>query len=281
MVKSRFVSAALLAAAVAFAMPSMALAQGRGHGGDHGGDHGDHGRGNGGDHGGGDHGGWRGGGGDHGNGGGDHGDRGGWRAGGGDHGGGGTAWRGGGGTEWRGGGGTAWRGGGDHGGGGTAWRGDWDRGGSAWRGGGEVRYRPTERGDVFRFREGGRAWVPTRTYDRTYYRGGYAWAPRTYGYRYGGFSFRDHPRYFYYSSFFPRPHFFRSGFSIGFVLGAYPSYGYRYYDPYCGRYFRSLEFYDEHCDELDHPPVVEVLHYGEPVATAVFEGGRLVVDDCY
>ena len=64
------------------------------------------------------------------------------------------------------------------------------------------------------------------------------------------------------------------------MLGSYPSYGFRYYDPYCDRYFNSLAWYDDHCWDYGHPPVVEVLRYGRPVASAVFDDGEWVIDDC-
>lgn len=88
---------------------------------------------------------------------------------------------------------------------------------------------------------------------------------------------------FYYSHGFYRPRYlYRSHFSLGLVIGAYPVYGYRYYDPYCGIGIASLGFYHDHCLDHAHPGAILVVdgRVGAPVATCVYDGGRWVVDDC-
>ena len=115
----------------------------------------------------------------------------------------------------------------------------------------------------------------TRYRGTTRYRGGFPSARYGYGGNWG-------PR-FYYGSYWRRPHFYRSSFSIGFVIASTPRYSYyRYYDPFCGIAFRSLGSYYRHCDWEGHPAVIEIIdsRYGGPVATCIYDGGAWVVDDC-
>lgn len=101
-------------------------------------------------------------------------------------------------------------------------------------------------------------------------------------YRYYG-SYRNHyrPHYYYTGYFSSRPRYaYRSDFSIGLSIGFAPTYGYRYFDPYCRSYYRSLNSYYDHCWEYDHPEAILVYGGGSPVATCVYEDGDWVVDDC-
>jgi hypothetical protein len=102
-------------------------------------------------------------------------------------------------------------------------------------------------------------------------------------YRDGGRSYYSYrPRTYYYGSFH-RPRFIhRSGFSLGFVIGAEPSYGYRYYDPYCDEGFDDVDDYYDHCYRYGHPDVILVVDYdsGYPIASCIYQGGYWVVDDC-
>jgi hypothetical protein len=138
---------------------------------------------------------------------------------------------------------------------------------------GEVRHRSTRvdsRADV-RWRDSG------RRSDAPTYRS------RT-SYRHDGWS---EPRYrtrSYYTGSFHRPRFvYRSGFSLGFVIASVPSYGYRYFDPYCDRGFSNLDVYYDHCDYHGHPSAILILDFqsGYPIASCVHSGGYWVVDDCY
>jgi hypothetical protein len=151
--------------------------------------------------------------------------------------------------------------------GGIAWRDrDGRRTGDArWRGGDDVRWRDRDgrwrdRGDS-RWRDGDRR---VR--------------------RYAGYSYARHaPRHYYTRSFY-RPRFaYHSGFSLGITIGAFPSYGFRYRDPYCGVWYSDLGPYYDHCHHHDHPTVILVLdsHSGHPVAACEYADGDWVVDDCY
>lgn len=75
---------------------------------------------------------------------------------------------------------------------------------------------------------------------------------------------------------------YRSGFSLGFVIGSVPMYGYRYVDPYCDMAFRDLDSYYDHCDEHGHADVIQVCdsRTGHPIAISVYRGGDWVIDDC-
>ena len=146
-----------------------------------------------------------------------------------------------------------------------------------------------------RWRDGGYRGGTSRTYRRggdhggysgyTRYRpgGGSGWRGSHWGNRYGGgYRIRYQPTY-YYTGYFHRPHFItRSGFSLGLVIGAVPTYGYRYYDPYCDVEFGCLDDYYDHCLELGHPGAILVIDIesGAPIATCVYDGGGWVVDDC-
>ena len=93
-------------------------------------------------------------------------------------------------------------------------------------------------------------------------------------------TYRSRP---YYTGSFHRPRFVhRSGFSLGFVIGSVPSYGYRYFDPYCDMGFSNLDVYYNHCYDYGHPDMIQVLdiRYGYPIASTVYRGGHWVVDDC-
>ena len=81
---------------------------------------------------------------------------------------------------------------------------------------------------------------------------------------------------------FHRPVFYGSGFSVGFVISAGPLYGYRFYDPYCGVTFATLDDYAYHCGALGHPEALLMvdIRSGYPVATCGFHRGYWVVDDC-
>src|SRR5207237_10752358 len=134
-------------------------------------------------------------------------------------------------------------------GGGSVWRSQGSRmpGMREWRGSGSGDSRSS--GSGWRS-SGSREWARARSYGGPLYRGSYrsgsgwrdgggrAYVPqyrsRVY-YRDGGRSYYSYrPRTYYYGSFH-RPRFIhRSGFSLGFVIGADPSYGYRYYDPSSG-----------------------------------------------
>jgi hypothetical protein len=87
----------------------------------------------------------------------------------------------------------------------------------------------------------------------------------------------------YYTDYFYRPRYIaRSGFWLGLTIGAYPAYGYRYYDPYCGIYFSSLGPYDGHCHGHGHASAILVIdrHSHAPIATCIYSDGDWVVDDC-
>ena len=136
-----------------------------------------------------------------------------------------------------------------------------------------MRYRdpqPDDRADA--------RWRDSGTYDgapshrsRTYYRDGS----------------RSHSRYrprYYYTASFHRPRFaYRSGFTLGFVIGSVPSYGYRYFDPYCDMGFTDLDVYYDHCYDHGHPDAILVLDIrsGYPIASCAYHDGYWVVDDCY
>lgn len=113
--------------------------------------------------------------------------------------------------------------------------------------------------------------------------GGYPYG----GGRHDGYRLDRHDRYghrshSYYTHGFHRPRFaYHSRFSLGFALSTYPSYGTRYYDPYCGIPFRSLRSYVDHCWDLGHPEAILVVdrRSGAPIATCVYSRGRWVVDD--
>ena len=144
---------------------------------------------------------------------------------------------------------------------------------------------PVRRDDTrYRWRTSDRPTTDTRYRWRTSDRGGY---PRDYSrtrYRdgYRAYSSYNRPRYFYYTSGFSRPRFIhRSGFSIGFSIGSYPLYGYRYFDPYCDVYFGGLGSYYDHCYGHHHPETILVMYGASPVATCIYDEGAWVVDDCY
>jgi hypothetical protein len=156
----------------------------------------------------------------------------------------------------------------------------------AYRGETRVRRQPDARSER-RWRDGGRV-RETRTYSRSY--GGYqrpSYSSRV-RYRHDGPGYRSSygshgswPRS-YYTTYFPRPRYvYRSGFSLGFVIGAMPSYGYRYWDPYCGIGFRSLGSYSNHCHGHRHAELILIYQGSDPVASCVYRGGDWVVDDCY
>jgi hypothetical protein len=87
----------------------------------------------------------------------------------------------------------------------------------------------------------------------------------------------------YYTSNFYRPRYIaRSSFWIGLSIGAYPAYGYRYWDPYCGLHFSSLVPYYTHCHGHGHPSAILVIDHRSraPIATCVYDDGEWVVDDC-
>jgi len=162
----------------------------------------------------------------------------------------------------------------------------------AGRGGrGEVRYRDPRsdhRADQ-RWRDAGhrgRGVRDGRTYHRDgrYYGGDHrpTYSTRT-RYRHGGPSYSYHRPHHYYTAYFHRPHFvYRSGFSLGFVIGLVPSYGYRYFDPYCDIGFSHLSAYYDHCYDRGHPEVILVVDAsGYPIATCVYRDGAWVVDDRY
>jgi hypothetical protein len=159
-------------------------------------------------------------------------------------------------------------------------RADWRESGSRdradWRGSssrGEVRYRDPRadyRADV-RWRDSGRRSDAPSYRSRTHNR-------------------HDDPSYSYYgprsyyTGSFHRPRFvYRSGFSLGFVIGSAPSYGYRYFDPFCDMGFSNLDVYYDHCDDHGHPDAILVLDIqsGYPIASCAYRGGYWVVDDCY
>jgi hypothetical protein len=175
------------------------------------------------------------------------------------------------------------------------WRESGDRRGE-WRGSGsrgsgsrdDVRYR--DRGSDYRADRrwqdsGRRSYQPSGRY-RTSYRDDRSYSdyrPRTY-YRDGGRSYSNYRSRSYYVGSFHRPRFvYRSGFSLGFTIGMVPSYGYRYYDPYCDMEFNDLGAYYDHCDDYDHPDAILVLeiHSGYPIASCAYHDGYWVVDDCY
>lgn len=102
-------------------------------------------------------------------------------------------------------------------------------------------------------------------------------------YHYDRPSYSTHHTRYYYTESFCRPRFvYRSGFSLGFVIGSVPSYGYRYVDPYCGVSFRDLDSYYDHCDEHGHAELIQVFdrRTGHPVAISVYRDGDWIVDDC-
>jgi len=107
------------------------------------------------------------------------------------------------------------------------------------------------------------------------YRSGYS----NYGWRYTSYRPRT-----YYTSYFPRPCYtYRSGFSVGFVLGSSPLYGCGYFDPYCGIGFDDLAAYYDHCGAHRHTQLILVIDSGggAPLASCVYRSGGWVVDDCY
>ena len=127
--------------------------------------------------------------------------------------------------------------------------------------GSETRYRG-DRNSYQRYNGGG-----YRSYDGRYY-GGYRGGYRSYG--------------GYYTRGFYRPHYhYSSYFSLGLSIGYTPIDGYRYYDPYCGIYFRSLGAYYDHCLDYDHPEAILVMDRSlrAPVATCIYDSGNWVVDD--
>lgn len=88
----------------------------------------------------------------------------------------------------------------------------------------------------------------------------------------------------YYTSGYYRPRYhYHSGFSLGVFIGVVPSYGFRYFDPYCDIGFRSLDSYYDHCHYHGHPDVIQVISIrsGYPIASCAYRGGDWVVDDCY
>jgi len=97
-------------------------------------------------------------------------------------------------------------------------------------------------------------------------------------------TYSSHRSRYYYTGSFHRPRFVaQSGFSLGFVIGAAPSYGYRYFDPYCDMGFSHLDAYYDHCHEYGHPDAILVvdIHSGYPIASCAYDDGYWVVDDCY
>jgi hypothetical protein len=66
------------------------------------------------------------------------------------------------------------------------------------------------------------------------------------------------------------------------VIASVPSYGYSYYDSYCGIEFPSLELYDVHCLRHHHPEAILVVDARSraPLGTCIYDSGRWVVDDC-
>jgi hypothetical protein len=141
----------------------------------------------------------------------------------------------------------------------------------------EVRYRDPradDRADA-RWRDSGRR-GDAPTYRPSYrsetrYRGDYP-------------TYSNHRSRYYYTGSFHRPRFVhRSGFSIGFVIGAVPSYGYGYFDPYCDMGFGDLDLYYDHCHEYGHPGAILVvdIHSGAPIASCAYGDGYWMVDDCY
>jgi hypothetical protein len=103
-------------------------------------------------------------------------------------------------------------------------------------------------------------------------------------YRDGGPNYAYYRPRHYYSGHFHRPRFvYRSGFSLGFVIGLTPSYGYRYYDPFCDLSFSHLGAYYDHCYGHSHAEVILLVDVngGYPIATCAYQDGDWVVDDCY
>jgi len=103
-------------------------------------------------------------------------------------------------------------------------------------------------------------------------------------YRYADRSYSTYRHRTYYTSGYHRPRYvYRSGFSLGVFIGVVPSYGYRYFDPYCDIGFHDLDVYYDHCHYHGHPDVIQVIHIssGYPIASCVYDGGGWVVDDCY
>lgn len=151
-----------------------------------------------------------------------------------------------------------------------------DRQRADWRGSGsrsEVRYRDPgseHRADV-RWRDSGSRRRAPSYHSPTQYRN-------------NGPSHSSYYPWSYYGGSFHRPRYgYRSGFSLGVVIGSRPSYGYRYFDPYCDMGFRNLGVYYDHCDAYGHPDVIQVLDIrsGYPIASCAYRGGDWVVDDCY
>ena len=144
-----------------------------------------------------------------------------------------------------------------------------------WRGSGsssERRYREprSDRRPVARWQDSG-GYCPAPTY-RSQAR-----------YRHDGPSYSTHRSRSYYTDTFCRPRFmYRSGFSLGFVIGSVPQYGYRYIDPYCDMAFRDLDSYYDHCDEHGHADLIQVCdsRTGSPIAISVYRDGDWVIDDC-
>lgn len=154
-----------------------------------------------------------------------------------------------------------------------------------WRGSGGRGARPRE--DV-RYREPSRAWRPDARADARWRDSDRRRDDRSYAsrvrYRDGGSYDSRHRTRWYYTGSFHRPRFvYRSGFSLGVVIGSVAPYGYRYFDPYCDRGFHDLDLYYDHCHYHDHPSAILVLDFrsGYPIASCAYDGGYWVVDDCY
>lgn len=138
---------------------------------------------------------------------------------------------------------------------------------------------------VYRSRDWSRSgdWDRSRYAGRVYYRsggyggGGYVRYARYDGPYYSPYAYRS-----YYVDGFHRPVFYGSGFSVGFVISSGPVYGYRFYDPYCGVTFATLDDYAYHCGEFGHPEALLMvdIRSGYPVATCGYHRGYWVVDDC-
>ena len=180
---------------------------------------------------------------------------------------------------------------------------DWaDR---AWSRGGERVYRTPGPGRIERSDRDAVRRLARGDGDRRYTRrdGGHARGSGDYRYRDGGrtYAYRDggHTRYkpsgpiihrggghrarHYYTGGYYRPSYIaRSGFFLGFTISTFPSYGYRYWDPYCGIYFSSLDPYYAHCHGHVHPSAILVIDYRShaPIATCIYDSGAWVVDDC-
>ncbi len=102
--------------------------------------------------------------------------------------------------------------------------------------------------------------------------------------RYEGPSYSRHHGRPYYTGSFHRPRYlYRSGFSLGIVIGSVPWYGYRYFDPYCDLEFRNLDIYYDHCYDHGHAETILVLdrRSDHPFASCIYRDGDWVIDDCY